>query len=162
MALITSTHAHFVRECQQVRRAGASISRESIRKPSASSKSAHYPHSKTDCRDTRPTPTFKALHFISRFLTNHLHLSEQLIAEGRLIEQEDGLMICLTCGATKKGGLSIFIRHLETMHHFGNGYPCPFCEKMSWRADLRRKHVYQIHKKEMSTRELREMPPFKG
>ena len=91
----------------------------------------------------------------------YVQLSEQLIADGRLIELEDSLM-CMTCGASKKSGFAKFVEHLETMHHYGNGYPCPFCEKISWSQYNRRRHVDSAHKKTMSFKQIREMPPFRG
>ena len=63
---------------------------------------------------------------MSRSTLCYFQLSEQLIAGGHLIELEDGLMMCVTCGAIKKKNFSKFVEHLETMHHFGSGYPCPF------------------------------------
>ena len=146
----------------QVMRAGASISRESTKKPSASSRSACCPHSKMNCRH-QPHPLLPILWGSENHskVSCYVQLSEQLIADGHLIELEDGMM-CLTCGASKKGGLRNFIKHLETIHHFGKGYNCPFCEKMFWSDDHRQRHIYRVHKKRMSFRQIRELPPFNG
>ena len=99
---------------------------------------------------------------MSRSTLCYFQLSEQLIAGGHLIELEDGLMMCVTCGAVKKTGFSKFVEHLETMHHFGSGYPCPFCEKLSWSQSNRQRHIERAHKKTMSFKQIRVMPPFSG
>ena len=87
-----------------------------------------------------------------------IQLSEQLVASGHLIELEDGLgLMCVTCGAVKKSSFAKFVEHLETMHHFGRGYPCPLCEKMSWSQSNRQRHIERAHKKSMSFRQIRDM-----
>ena len=81
--------------------------------------------------------------------------------DGLLLEVPPSGLMCLTCGATKACSFRRMVCHLESLHGFGGGYPCPFCERVPRTEDSRRKHVLRRHRQVKSLGELREMPPYK-
>ena len=88
-----------------------------------------------------------------------LSLSEELIKAGHIMEVEGGV-ICMSCGKEKK--LLNKMRIHLTVHGVGRPYPCPFCDlEISLETNLRR-HIIRVHKKCLSTKQIRELPPFRG
>ena len=73
------------------------------------------------------------------------------------MEVEDGIL-CLSCGKTRKM-LSKMRAHLIS-HGIDNQHPCPFCERVPTSEDARRNHIQKIHKKALSFKQIRALPPF--
>ena len=88
---------------------------------------------------------------------SYVQLSEQLFSEGIITEVEDGIL-CLRCGQTRKM-LSKMRVHLIS-HGIDNQHPCPFCEKVLTSENNRRKHITVVHKKALSFKHIRLLPPF--
>ena len=86
-----------------------------------------------------------------------LWLSEQLITEGIIMELDDGYM-CVSCGKRRKM-LSKMRAHLIA-HGINNQHPCPFCERVPTSEDARRRHIQKVHKKALSCKQIRALPPF--
>ena len=84
-------------------------------------------------------------------------MMEEHINAGHITEV-GSVMICMKCGKEKKSFNKMRI-HLAA-HGFGRPYPCPFCElEIKLEANLRR-HIINVHKKVLSTMQIRKLPPF--
>ena len=144
---------------------GAIISRKFTKRPSAGSRSAHCPHFKTisrSCTGIRLPPQHSVCSLVlplSWTWSSNLDflLSEQLINEGIIMEVEDGIL-CLSCGKTRKM-LSQMRVHLIS-HGIDNQHPCPFCERVLTSEVHRRTHITRVHKKALSSKQIRALPPF--
>ena len=84
-------------------------------------------------------------------------LSEQLIKEGIVVEVDEGIL-CLRCG--KKKDMFIQMKRHLTSHGIDNQHPCPFCERVPTSEEGRRKHIQRVHKKTLSFKQIRALPPF--
>ena len=73
------------------------------------------------------------------------------------LDEDEGFM-CVSCGKTRRQ-FSKMRAHLVA-HGIDNKRPCPFCPHVPTSEDARRRHIERAHKKALSCKQIRALPPF--